>query len=32
MHIEPADNSIDLVIWAIVAALGGTLFYLVLLG
>jgi hypothetical protein len=32
MHIEPTDNSVDLVIWAILAALGGTLFYLVLLG
>ena len=32
MHIEPTDNNFDLAIWAVVAALSGTLFYLVLLG
>ncbi len=30
MHIEPTDNSFDLVIWAIAAALSGTLVYLIL--
>jgi hypothetical protein len=32
MRIEPADKNINLVIWAISAAVSGTLVYLVLLG
>jgi hypothetical protein len=32
MRIEPADKGFDLVIWAISAAVSGTLVYLVLLG
>jgi hypothetical protein len=32
MRIEPTDKGFDLVIWAISAAISGTLVYLVLLG
>jgi hypothetical protein len=32
MHIEPTDKGFDLMIWAISAAISGTLVYLVLLG
>ena len=32
MHIEPTDNSFDLVIWAISVAASAALVYLVLLG
>jgi hypothetical protein len=32
MRVEPTDNSFDVVIWAILAALSGTLVYLVLFG
>ena len=32
MRIEPTDKDFDLVIWAISAALGGTVIYIVLLG